>query len=236
MRRSPRRLFNAVTGFDIVRWGGMHTDASGLAAGIQKFSIDCVVDVGANVGQFGAKVREIGYSGPIHSFEPVSSAFAELKGLQNGDRSWHVYKLAIGDKPGVAQINVSEATIFSSFLGLSQFAKSKWESSRVQKTEDVQVQTLDGMRELDSARSILLKSDTQGFDLHVINGAKDMLARVSLIYMEVSFRSVYEGSPGFEETLNFLGNLGYYPSAMYPVTRGDDFTLNEMDVLFSKRR
>ena len=40
--------------------------------------VDCVLDVGANVGQFGDMLRTIGYMGTIVSFEPVDATFRTL--------------------------------------------------------------------------------------------------------------------------------------------------------------
>lgn len=42
-------------------------------------SIDTVLDVGANVGQFASSLRKKGFSGRLESFEPVSSVFADLE-------------------------------------------------------------------------------------------------------------------------------------------------------------
>jgi hypothetical protein len=38
-------------------------------------NVQVLYDVGANIGQFGSKVRQRGYTGKIVSFEPVSSVF-----------------------------------------------------------------------------------------------------------------------------------------------------------------
>jgi FkbM family methyltransferase len=46
---------------------------------IENRGINLVLDVGANVGQFGLSLRNRGYAGQIMSFEPVSDAFNELK-------------------------------------------------------------------------------------------------------------------------------------------------------------
>jgi hypothetical protein len=40
--------------------------------------VDVVLDVGANVGWFGQRLRERGYRGKIVSFEPIEAVFREL--------------------------------------------------------------------------------------------------------------------------------------------------------------
>lgn len=44
-----------------------------------RLEIDCVFDVGANCGQYGQNLREIGYRGTILSFEPGLLAFRDLE-------------------------------------------------------------------------------------------------------------------------------------------------------------
>jgi len=61
-------------------------------------NIDLILDVGANVGQFAMDIRnEIGYTGQIISFEPLSSAFKLLKVNSKNNMHWKVYNYALGD-------------------------------------------------------------------------------------------------------------------------------------------
>ena len=55
---------------------------------LQSRSVDCVLDVGANEGQFGRWLRNHGYSGRIISFEPISAAYQLLLAEAAGDVSW----------------------------------------------------------------------------------------------------------------------------------------------------
>ena len=38
---------------------------------LQRQEIDAVIDVGANIGQYGRRLRAAGWSGPILSYEPI---------------------------------------------------------------------------------------------------------------------------------------------------------------------
>ena len=238
MFNNLRRIFNQATGFDIVKWSGMHTDASCLYHALHKFKIDCVIDVGANEGQFVDRLREIGYHDKVISFEPVTSAYSKLSQKVLLDNKWSAVKIALGAQPESKQINVSEFSAFSSLLETSEFAKLNWSSARVANREMIDISTLDvqsKLQHLDNYKNMLLKIDVQGYELEVLTCAKSLFDRVDCIYTEVSFRSAYSNAPSFSETLDFLAAIGFFPSSIYPVTRTKDLSMNEADVLFVKR-
>src|SRR5437879_176927 len=81
----------------------------------EDLSINCVLDVGANVGQYASQLRSFGYSGWILSFEPVEANFALLQRAASRDPKWRAFPWALGTVDGPAEINVMDATVFSSF-------------------------------------------------------------------------------------------------------------------------
>jgi hypothetical protein len=65
------------------------------------FKIDCVFDVGANVGQYAKMVRSFAdYNGPIVSFEPNPQIAAILREAAQRDGGWFVEEVALGASPG----------------------------------------------------------------------------------------------------------------------------------------
>src|SRR5579864_1371671 len=81
-----------------------------------KLSINCVIDVGANQGQFGTLLRRIGYRGWIISFEPVRASYEALDALAAKEKLWRVFPYALGAENERRQINVTDESVFSSFL------------------------------------------------------------------------------------------------------------------------
>ena len=59
---------------------------------LRRMSINCVIDVGANKGQFASELRAAGYRGHICSFEPVPLTFSELGARFRGDPRWDGYR------------------------------------------------------------------------------------------------------------------------------------------------
>ena len=152
---------------------GDHLAREHLLWVIRRLGIDCVLDVGANSGQFAKALRRAGYDGRIVSFEPVASVFADLRAAAASDPGLAGAPVAAGDEDGEAEINVRPGTM-SSLLPSSDFGRSWAPRLRESTVETIAVRRLDGL--LDDAVSglsnprVLLKLDTQGFDLAAFRG------------------------------------------------------------------
>ncbi len=77
-----------------------------------------------------------------------------------------------------------------------------------------------------------LKTDTQGFDMHVLRGAVSKLEQIQSIQLELSMSAIYQNQPSYLEQFDFLAQNGFSLSAIHPVTRKADFALIEADGLF----
>ena len=81
LKRRLGNLFTHLTGLNLSRkgegWKLMELET--LSRFLSDFRVDCVFDIGANTGQYGARLRQTGYRGLIVSFEPNPSAFAKLQ-------------------------------------------------------------------------------------------------------------------------------------------------------------
>ena len=186
---------------------------------INERNIDLVIDVGANQGQFGRMVRKYcTYNGRMMSFEPQPEMFSLLDRLASKDKNWTAFNVALGKEDSSLKLNVMRSSVFSSFLqpkvGLLE------ESNGIVDVIDVPVNRLDELvKSIDHrASKILLKTDTQGFDLEVIQGAMGILENVEVIVSEVSVIPIYDNCPDYRMTIDTLNELGYVLSGMYPVT------------------
>ncbi len=75
---------------------------------LEALSINVVLDVGANVGNYGRELRRNGFGARIISFEPILEVFAQLRAATVGDPQWSCYNLALGEKEAQTEINVSQ--------------------------------------------------------------------------------------------------------------------------------
>ena len=81
-------------------------------------SIDLVIDTGANIGQYGQKLREIGYENKIYSIEPNEEVFNILKANIRNDNNWNAANFALGNMTKKDEINISKNTLSSSISNI----------------------------------------------------------------------------------------------------------------------
>jgi FkbM family methyltransferase len=204
---------------------------------LDKLSIDCVIDVGANHGQYGDWLRDIGYKGWIVSFEPVRAPFEDLAKHAAARPPWRVFQYALGSEDGQAEINVNVHDVLTSFLAPIVTETLPW--SRVANRETVEVRRLDSI--LDecltgiASRRLYLKLDTQGFDLEAVRGAEGVLTDFLAAQTEVSFVPLYEAMPNWIDSLKEFQSRGFSVVDFMPVTRvAGDLLMMEMDCILAR--
>jgi FkbM family methyltransferase len=233
-----RKKFNQISGFDIVRFPHRHGIDFDILQIIKKHGVDTIIDAGANEGQFALRMRELGFNGMIHSFEPVKKTYAVLSEKAAKDPCWKAYDFALGKARTRATINISDGSVFSSFLPSNEFGRDAFGDFglRVSRTEQVEVRTFDEFfREarIESDR-IFMKMDTQGFDLDVFAGAVESLDHIVGLLSEVSFIPIYDGMPDYLTALNEYVKRDFRVSGFYPVSKRHDLAMIEADCVMVK--
>lgn len=222
----------------IPEWRLAHLPAEQhLARVFETYKIDCVFDVGANAGQFRDLVRnQVGYRGPIQSFEPVSANVSTLKRRAESDPAWRIWPWALGRESQTKTITLYSSPGLSSLLPPDLDAMHKLlpkPGTTVTGTEQVTVRRLDEVYGEVTAgltfSNIFLKLDTQGYDLDVIEGAGTALDRVAALQTELSLLPIYQGIPDYRVALQALTARGYAISGMFPVTHDPALRIIETD-------
>lgn len=184
---------------------------------IVDLQIDCVLDVGAARGQFASNLRQIGFAGPIISFEPVPEAYAEMEKALATDKLWAGRNIALGQIDGDLEFYVAEdSTEMSSVLPPND---DSWALRVVR----IPVRRLDSIfTEVTApfaAHKIMLKMDTQGYDVHVFKGSIDTLPRICALQSELSVIPQYQGAPLYLEALELYREFGFHVAGMYEAAR-----------------
>lgn len=204
-----KRAINNTCGIEILKYPTPELDRRIKL--LKNYNIDVIIDVGANIGQYGAELRNIGYQGKIISFEPTSEAFQKLQKTASKDNSWDVYNMSLGERDGESTINISKNSVSSSHLKeLPQLTESAPEATFI-KTETIKIKKLDSLFEdlKIKGKNIFLKIDTQGYEKMVLDGAIESLKNITGIQIEMALIPSYEGSLTYEEMSANLKKLGF---------------------------
>jgi FkbM family methyltransferase len=239
IRKSARRLGYAVLDLRKDQWLGLFLPTH-LKLMIEALEINCIIDVGANTGQYGAMLRSAGYQGRIVSVEPAPETYAQLAKRASADPQWRTLNVALGASIESKPFHIFAASDLSSFLSPSANMAANIGGSNLLKSELVSIKTLDSI--LGSIvddiiePKVFLKLDTQGHDLEVMKGATQSIAFLSALQSELSVVPLYEGMPDYLEALRFFRNVGFSPTGFFPVVH--DRTTGhvlEFDAVFTRR-
>ena len=204
------------SGYDVRRWpdGRYEYRRQLLLAGR---GITKVLDIGANQGQYGSDLREWGFQGDIHSFEPLPEPHALLSAAAAGDPRWHVHRVALGDHDGSTTINVAaNGGASSSVLPMLNLHNEAAPQAKYVGATECPLTTLDALRMAvwSPGDRLHLKIDVQGYERYVLDGAPDTMSSAETLELELSFAPLYEGSMLFAEALRAF----VHPASLSPTS------------------
>ena len=163
---------------------------------------DVIWDVGANVGHYTRKFSDsVGSTGQVFTFEPFPATAARLRAELTGVETVTVLPVALGAETGTVSMREGDDEFGATSRIVAQGAGES-------KVTHVDIATGDSIfsRGLAAAPAII-KIDTEGFELDVLNGMQEILNRATLraIFIEVHFGILAErglsAAPGRIERL-----------------------------------
>lgn len=199
-------------GYEVRRFDPAASQTAQMMRMIQTHSIDVVLDVGANAGQFGRELRQSGYRGRIVSFEPLSGARAQLRKTIGRDSRWILAeRAALGASDGEVELHVAANSVSSSVLPMLATHASAEPASKYVGTEAVPLRRLDDLvsNHVNGGSRIFLKIDTQGYEDRVLQGAERTLETTVGLRLELSLVPLYEGQLLYDEMVPRLRALGF---------------------------
>src|SRR2546428_5734796 len=207
-------------GYEVRRFRPASSNDAQFGAMLQSHGINLVLDVGANIGQFGKTLRELGYRGRIVSFEPLSAEREQLLKSSKNDPLWEVApQAAIGSEEGEIDIHMAANSQSSSALNMLDAHANAAPESRYIGSERVPMRRLDslapGYMRQDSIS--FLKVDNQGFEDRVLKGASGALDRITGLQLELSLVPLYEGQRLFDDLMGQVKASGFELWSISPV-------------------
>ena len=207
-RRQLRRLGREVTLADFWRseWLVHLAEISGLALFPPGHwpRLKCVVDVGANIGQWANALLALVSPEKFIAIEPGPAAFATLQERFGKRSNVELHNVAIGGSDGVTTLRVTRDSTGASVLPpraeMRDLIGSNW---AVESEVECPMRTLDTLLAHLSEIS-LLKIDVQGYEKEVLAGAKQTLAKTKFLLIELNYMPQYAGGSWFGEMHEML--------------------------------
>jgi FkbM family methyltransferase len=194
-----------------------------------------VVDVGAHRGQFSLLALELFPRAAVLAFEPLAAARAQLARLMQGEPRFRLYPMALGREAGMRALLIAARDDCSS-LRVASGAQIELEPrSRPIGSELVRVARLDEVLRPDQLQApTLLKIDVQGHELEVLEGALGLLPHFEAIYVEASFRELYDGQALAGEVISWLARRGFALNGVYNLLLDGDGRAAQADLEFRR--
>ena len=163
-----------------------------------------VFDIGANVGQFARKTKRALPNAHVESFEPIPSTFDSLVENVSSCSDVACHRIAFSDHSGPITMSAEPLAVSNRIV-----ADGEREASIPVAT--VEAWTVDDYLEEHPFPFIhLLKIDTEGHDMAVLEGARQTLRarKVGVIQSELTFYPDNKEFCQFDEIASYLGQLG----------------------------
>ena len=181
----------------------------------------CVLDVGANHGDFARAASMSFPQAAVWLFEPLPGLADALaaQAARNVENHWHVQPFALGARSGRLPLQIDPGDdAIGSFVGFNEEYQQANPAAKPSETVEARVETLDGFCLSEKIDAIdLLKIDVEGFEFEVLAGGVSTLQFTRAVIVEVSLvRQAGERSAPLVEMLDLLTQAGFHIVDLLP--------------------
>lgn len=189
-------------------------------------NIATIFDIGASTGRWSEMTMQFIPHARFIGIDPLKEREAALQRLKQrkpnfdyvlcaaGEEANGTVQMAVGDDPDTSTVHGSDGTM-----------------------RTVPLHSLDAIAEMKGTKGpYLLKFDTHGFEVPILNGAKKVLAETNYIVMEAyNYRHV-DGTLLFWEMCQLMDTMGFRCfNLVDPMLRSLDKSLWQIDLFFARK-
>jgi len=187
------------------------------------FVVRTVLDVGASDGRWSKDCMQYFPYCNYVLFEPQSCHFDSLDIIENESNGKVIaVKKAVGQKSGKIYFDITDP-----FGGSLRDFKTN-------DTIEVELTSIDEtVKEKDLRAPFLLKLDTHGFEIEILEGASETLNKCNILIIEAYNYNIEPGSVLFWQLCEYLYSKGFRPIDLVDIMyREFDDSLWQMDIVF----
>jgi FkbM family methyltransferase len=184
-----------------------------------------VIDIGASDGRWSEMCMKVYPQARYALFDALPAHAQALQAFAARHSNAQVRSVGLGATHGNMVLHVHGHQ--SSMLSSQEFQGQD---------VTVEVRTLDSfMPEMQLQGPILLKADVQGYELTILQGAKQILQMTDLAVLEVSYHQVYDNAPLAHDVITAMADAGFriFDICSYD-QRPLDGSLAQSDIAFAK--
>jgi len=197
-----------------------------------------VLDVGAHAGQFSKLFAALVPQGRVYAFEPGSYALSILrktirfKGLGNV----RIAPFGLGSRAGFFPLSLPLKKRGSVGYGAGFVGDAALEP-RQSVSETIEIRILDEFIEAENiARVDFIKADIEGFELEMLRGAAQLLARDHpAVFIEINHAHLKREGGSAEEIFRLMADAGYFSADLATGAPLADNQPQQGDILFLAR-
>ena len=192
--------------------------------------IQCIYDLGANVGTWSRLAHALIPHAQIHAFEPIPEYQNQYQRNCNQITTAQLHKVGVGNTNGEQTFNLAGHS--SSFFNVTKELTAMFPNEK--KVGEIQVNMVrldDYVQRNAIPLPDLMKLDVEGFELEVLKHAITCMKHCRFIILEVSFIERHLGQPLFHDVIGFMASKGYEVFA-FPYKMPLSKKLSSTDILF----
>jgi FkbM family methyltransferase len=197
--------------------------------------VKIVFDVGAHEGKITQRMNDAFEGASIYAFEPFPGSYKKLLEKEHLSNRIKSFQSALSSCKGSSTLFVNSFSETNSLLPSNHLNSAIDQLTSNINEISIETLTLDDFCLQHNIDHIdLLKLDTQGSELKVLEGGEKLLRSQSIkaIYCEVEFMEIYQQQPLFDEIFRYLKGFDYYLYNFYNLNSIETGQLAWADALF----
>ena len=183
--------------------------------------VDTVIDVGVCEGT--PQLYNSFPKAKLYLIDPLVESMELTKPMLVA-RDYKFFSCAVGDTRGSADIEIQAKIRESSFL------KRAISPGAVKEIRKVPMETLDNLMPQMDLGNTILKIDTEGYELRVLQGANILLKKCKYVICETNVKKRFKDSYTFEEMIMFMVKNKFKVRAIVHAPK----LLGTIDILFER--
>jgi FkbM family methyltransferase len=167
---------------------------------------NAILDIGAHTGQFHSWAKRVWPDVGVFMIEanPLHGSVLDRLAMMNGD-SYLI--AALGDEE--RDVTFYTRSDKPHTEGNSYYKEALyWDLPQLVQESTVRLQKLDNLFEDDAVFEII-KIDTQGSELDILRGGKNLINKASVVILEVSYFEWNLGCPLVDEIIDYMASIGF---------------------------